>query len=349
MRKTKIWIVLLVLALSISGCSSKAGSDTQKETSKLKTSGQQELKVTYLDVGQGDSTFIELPDQKCMLIDAAEPEHSGEIKSYIHSEGYNKIDYLVATHPHSDHIGGMSSIVDSFDIGAVYMPKVQTNTRVFEDLLTSIQKKHLKIKEAKAGTQILKGNDLEIRVVSPTDDHYSDLNDYSAVVHLTYGENSFLFMGDAEKKSENQIKEPIQADVLKVGHHGSEYSSGTDFLKDVSPEYAIISCGKGNKYGHPDSETITKLKKLGTNVFRTDKQGNIVIESDGRNLAVSQKQPAKTNETEKQQDTGKTVYVTKSGSKYHKAGCHTLKSSAKKITVKKAKEEGYEPCSKCNP
>lgn len=349
MGKAKIWIAVLILALTITGCSAGPDPVAQDTASTAKNGSQQELRVTYLDVGQGDSTFVELPDQKCMLIDAAEPEYSKKIEDYIRSKGYDTIDYLVATHPHSDHIGGMSRLVDKFDVGAVYMPKVQTNTHVFEDLLTSIKEKHLKIKEAKADTLILKEDDLEIRIVSPTDGHYSDLNDYSAVLYMTYGNNSFLFMGDAEKKSENQIKEKLQADVLKVGHHGSEYSSGTNFLKKVAPEYAIISCGKGNKYGHPDSDTLKNLKKIGSNIFRTDKQGNIVIVSDGSDLTVSQKQTAETGEAKKQQGTGYVVYVTKSGSKYHKSDCHALKSSAKKMTVKKAEEEGYEPCAKCNP
>lgn len=356
--------VILALLPLLFGCGSTSDTGTEGQGQGLrKASGNgQELKVTFLDVGQGDSTFIELPNDQCMLIDAAEPEYSQEILSYIQEEGYERIDYLVATHPHSDHIGGMREIVESLDIGSVYMPKVQTGTQVFEKLLLSIKEKGLKIRTAKAGTEILEEGGLDIQIVAPAGDDYSDLNDYSAVVRLTYGEDAFLFMGDAEKQAEDDITQEIQADVLKVGHHGSEYSSGDAFLREVDPDYAVISCGKDNKYGHPDQETLQKLKKLRTRIFRTDRQGNIIMTSSGNGISVEgqseqqssiQDQPEKKKKSAAAKDTAakkeKTVYVTKTGSKYHTEDCYMLKSSSRSLTEEEAKSEGYEPCGICSP
>lgn len=351
-------VLLLTFLPLFSGCTSisDTGASGQEQTSQKKAGNGQELKVTFLDVGQGDSTFIELPDNRCMLIDAAESEYSQEILSYIQNEGYEKIDYLVATHPHSDHIGGMREILENLDIGSVYMPKVQTNTQVFEKLLIAIKERGLKIQTAKAGIEILSEGALDIQIVAPAGDDYSDLNNYSAVVRLTYGDDSFLFMGDAEKPSENDITQNIQADVLKVGHHGSEYSSGETFLKKVHPDYAVISCGEDNKYGHPDQETLQKLKEIHAKIFRTDRQGNIIMTSSGNGISAdcrseqqsdSQNKKAIKKSSAAQKD--KYVYVTKSGSKYHTKDCYMLKSSSRSLTEKEARKEGYEPCGICSP
>ena len=352
-------LALLLLLPLLSGCGG-ADSVTSQQTRETRTAAGngQTLKVSFLDVDQGDSTFIELPNGQCMLIDAGEAEYGDEILSYIKEEGYDRIDYLIATHPHSDHIGGMRTIVEALDIGAVYMPRVQTNTQVFEKLLRAVREKGLKIQTAKAGVEILEEGAVDIRLVAPAGDDYSDLNDYSAVVHLSYGEDAFLFMGDAEQRAEEDITQEIQADVLKVGHHGSEYSSGNSFLKEVSPDYAVISCGQYNKYGHPDQEVLEKLKKLRTKVFRTDRQGTIIMTSNGNGISVAgqnQRQDGSQSHTETKSKKAaaavgsKTVYVTKSGSKYHTADCYMLKSSPRSLTEKQALEEGYEPCGICDP
>lgn len=354
--RCRFLLILALILLVFSGCTAPEQAGSDSAGSGIKSGSGQELKVTFLDVGQGDSTFIELPEGECMLIDAAEPEYSDEILTYIKEEGYDSIDYLVSTHPHSDHIGGMRTIVEELGIGTVYMPKVQNNTQMFENLLKSIRAKGLKIQTARAGTEIFSDEkeNLAIEVVAPNEDSYSDLNDYSAVIRLSYGDTSFLFMGDAEKRSEKEIAEEIQADVLKVGHHGSDYSSGSDFLNDVSPDYAVISCGKGNKYGHPNKETLDKLKKIHAEILRTDRQGDIVITSNGSEISVldeNGKETAKTvSKADSKEDTGAdNVYITKSGSKYHRADCYTLKSEPKCLTEKEARAQGYEPCSKCNP
>lgn len=251
-----------------------------------KTTTKNALNVHFLDVGQGDSIFIELPDEKTMLIDAGENYHGEGIINYIGDCGYSKIDYLVATHPHADHIGSMGYIVRNMDIGSVYMPKAAANTKTYENLLESISKKGLKVTSAKTGLTIAEGSDYTINVVAPVTIDEDNLNNSSAVIKLSYKDNSFLFTGDAEKKELETITDDISADVLKVGHHGSNTSTTEEFLKAVNPTYAVISVGKGNDYGHPHKETLKLLEKFNCEVYRTDKDKTVVFSSDGKTLSV---------------------------------------------------------------
>lgn len=244
------------------------------------------ITVHYLDVGQADSIFIELEDNKTMLIDAGELEDSDYIIDYINNLGYNKINFLVATHPHADHIGGMQKVVKNFEVDNVYMPKALTNTKTYENLLKEIDNKNLKIKTAKAGVTIVDDDNLDIDIIAPNSNTYEDLNNYSACIKLTYQNITYLFMGDAETLSENEIKTDIKADVLKVGHHGSDTSSSISFLKKVNPSYAIISVGEDNSYNHPKKEVLDRLKKVGAIIYRTDLNGNIVVKTDGKNIKI---------------------------------------------------------------
>lgn len=309
-KQTSILILTLVCIISLAGlfggCTTAAGdqtpvqpgnnaSDQVDPTSEPagEPAGEQldgKLKVSYIDVGQGDAIFMELPNGKSMLIDAGNPSDGSIVVSYIKHEGVSKIDYLVATHPHSDHIGGLPQVISTFDIGSIYMSKVSTTTKVFENLLTSIENKGLKINTAKAGVNILHEGNLRVDILAPVSASYSDLNNYSVVVKVVYGASSFLFMGDAEKLSENQITADVNADVLKVGHHGSEYSSGKSFIDAVSPEISVISVGAGNQYGHPYSGTLNTLLGAGSKVYRTDLDGTIVFVSDGTKITVSKHQ-----------------------------------------------------------
>ena len=245
------------------------------------------IKSHYINVGQGDSIFIELPDNECMLIDAGEADSGKKIVEYITQLGYNKIDYLIATHPHADHIGGMKYVVNTFDIGLIYMPKVTTNTSTYINLLKAIDSKGLKIKSAKAGINIIDKEDFKIDILAPNNDKYEDLNDYSVVIKLVYKNISYLYMGDAEKISENEIKSDVSANVIKVGHHGSDSSSSLSFLKKVNPSIAIIQVGENNVYGHPKKVVLDRYLKLGTKIYRNDLNGNIVVSTDGEKLSIA--------------------------------------------------------------
>ena len=257
---------------------------------KNKPTENQYVSVHFIDVWQGDCQLIELPEGRTMLIDAGDNGTEDVIIEYIDELGIKKIDYLLATHPHADHIGGMAEIISHFDIGEIFMPRVQNNTRTFEDMLEEIDKKGLTISSAYEGKVIFEYSGVKAEILSPKKDKtYEEMNNYSAVVKLTAGEKSFLFMGDAEKEIESEILNyDIKADCLKVGHHGSSTSSGLEFLKKVSPEYAVISCGVDNDYGHPHKETMNSLEKVAKKVLRTDKSGTIIIRCDGSKLDIEE-------------------------------------------------------------
>ena len=244
------------------------------------------LKVHYLDVGQGDSIFIELPNNETILIDAAESYQSEKIINYLKNLNYQKIDYVIGTHPHTDHISGLKDIINTFEIGKIYMPKVVSTTKTYESLLMAIKDKNLKINTAKAGTSIIDTDTLKINILAPNSETYTELNNYSVVTKITYGTTKFLFMGDAEKLSENEIKENITADVIKIGHHGSNTSSSIDFIKKVNAKYGIISVGLNNKYNLPKEETITNWENSGTKIYLTSINGTIRASSDGTNIKI---------------------------------------------------------------
>ena len=246
----------------------------------------EELKVHFLDVGQGDSIFIELPTNETILIDASIKDASDKIINYLKEEKVSKIDYVFATHPHSDHIGGMSAVIKAFDIGQIYMPKAVTTTKTYENLLLTIKDKNLKIKTAKAGNTIIDTDDLKLVVLAPNQDSYESLNNYSIVLKLTYKEKSFLFTGDAETLSEKEITGDVEADVLKVGHHGSRTSTSQAFLNKVNPSYAVISVGFNNDYKHPHQEVLDRLEKKNIKIYRTDQNGDIIFTTDGYNIDV---------------------------------------------------------------
>ena len=246
----------------------------------------EELKVHFLDVGQGDSIIIELPTNETILIDASIKDASDKIIKYLKEENVSKIDYVFATHPHSDHIGGMSAVIKAFDIGQIYMPKAVTTTKTYENLLLTIKDKNLKIKTAKAGNTIIDTDDLKLVVLAPNQDSYESLNNYSIVLKLTYKEKSFLFTGDAETLSEKEITGDVEADVLKVGHHGSRTSTSQAFLNKVNPSYAVISVGLNNDYKHPHQEVLDRLEKKNIKIYRTDQNGDIIFTTDGYNIDV---------------------------------------------------------------
>lgn len=246
------------------------------------------ISAHFIDVGQGDSIFIELPNHECMLIDAGIANKGEYIENYIISTGYDTIDYLIATHPHADHIGSMDYIVSNMDIGSIYMPKVSTTTKTYERLLEAVQEKGMKIKSARAGMSIVDEEDLNVDILAPVEIDEGELNNCSIIIKITYESDSYLFIGDAEKEELSTVTADMSADVLKVGHHGSRTSTTEEFLEEVNPEYAVISCGIDNDYGHPHEEAVSLLNEFNVEYYRTDLQGTITITSDGsRNYSVT--------------------------------------------------------------
>ncbi|MDI6602088.1 MAG: ComEC/Rec2 family competence protein [Thermoanaerobacteraceae bacterium] len=285
MKIRKIFLLLLtsLLLFSLVSCSVDTGGQEQEiDNSKLN--------IHFLDVGQADSIFITMPDGKSMLIDAGNNEDGKGIVKYLEGLGIARIDVLIGTHPHEDHIGGMDDVIKGFDIGKFYMPKASSNTKTFEDVLDAANAKGLKIVSTRAGTNIVLSDEVAIEVLAPNSQSYEDLNNYSIVLRLTYGDKRFLFMGDAEKLSEIEMLKrgyDLNSDLIKIGHHGSSSSTSEEFLAAVSPEYAVISVGEGNDYGHPHKETMDLLKKYGITVYRTDECGTVVASSDGENITFN--------------------------------------------------------------
>lgn len=246
---------------------------------------QDVMSVTYIDVGQGDSEYICFPDGENMLIDGGSDNEKAY--NYLKKNDVESIDYLVATHPHEDHIGGLGEICENIEIKNVFMPDISASTKAFNRFLKALDNRNVNGTVAKKGVVIKENDDLRVEILSPALKMYENTNDYSAVVKITYRDTSFLFMGDCEKPAESNIdKKDLKADVIKIGHHGSSTSSSSEFIKSVNPKYAVISVGKNNDYGHPHDKVLNRLYNLGIKVFRTDESGDIKIYTDGTEISV---------------------------------------------------------------
>ncbi len=245
------------------------------------------VEVHFIDVGQGDSILIRSPHGDA-LIDTGESKNYPALKKYLKDNGVKNLALCVATHPHSDHIGSMDRIVSDFEIEKLIMPDVVHTSATYERLVDAIMEKGLKATKAKGGDSFTIG-ELAFTVVAPNSKEYDELNNYSAVIKIEYGQTSFLFTGDAEEISENEILSKdfdISADVLKLGHHGSKTSTGENFLKAVSPKYAVIMCGKDNTYGHPTQKILKRLASNNITTYRTDEMGTIIIKTDGNSITA---------------------------------------------------------------
>ncbi|HHD2751593.1 TPA: ComEC/Rec2 family competence protein [Clostridium perfringens] len=284
MFKKILAIISTITVLSFVGCGAQK-SNTSVKTTQVQGNG---ISVTYLNVGQGDSELIQV-NGKNMLIDAGTNAGAQDLVKDLKNRGIKTIDIAIATHPHEDHIGGMDEVLENFDVKSFYAPKVAHTTKTYENMLKAVKNEGLKIKQIKEGTDIDLGKNTKVEVYSPIKTNYEELNDYSPIMKISYGNNSFMFTGDAETPVEQEVlneHKNLKADVLKLGHHGSHSSTSEPFLKAVDPSIAIVSCGKDNKYGHPHKETMSNLKKAGVTVYETFRDGDITITSNGEKLDV---------------------------------------------------------------
>ncbi len=284
-------LALLLTVVTMLGCSleevSPMNASTTPEKMDAQSVGSEKLEVHYIDVGQGDSTLIKTPDSRYILIDGGDNHKGDTVVDYLKKTGVQELDAVIATHPDADHIGGLDTVINAIPVKSVYAPKVSHTTQTYKDFLLAVKNRNLKIKSAKGGLE-LPSDGLKASFIAPVGEYGKDLNAWSAVLRVTYKDTTFLFTGDAESKSEADMLSSgsfLKADVLKVGHHGSDTSTSMEFLNAVKPRYAVISAGKDNKYGHPKQTILNRLKKANAAVYRTDKQGTIIATSDGASIS----------------------------------------------------------------
>ncbi len=247
---------------------------------------EDQYEIHFIDVGQGDAIFISTPD-KNLLVDGG--RHDSNITDYLLSLDIEKIDFVIATHPHADHIAGLINVFYDFDIGEVLDPGVVHTTYTFNQYLSTIEVYDIPFTIGRKGMERVLSEHAFFKLlhpVNPSDDH---LNNASIVAHVTLGEVTVLLTGDLEKEGEAEVlQEPhlLASDILKVGHHGSNTSSTMPFLEAVDPDVSVIQCGQDNPYGHPHGPVLERLAAIGTDVYRTDIHGHIVIETDGEEYTV---------------------------------------------------------------
>lgn len=296
-RWTFVWSFLLGLGVLLTGCTLESwdpvgGPSAENAAWTSEVQGEGQLRVIYLDVGQGASQLLISPSGRTMLIDAGNNDKEEEMLHYLQAYGVSRLDLVIGTHPDADHIGGLDRVIDRLDIGEIYMPKIQSNTKTFESLLNSIRRKGLKVKTAKAGRELAWDEQVQVKMLAPvaeTDDN----NNMSVVMKVTYGKTSFLLTGDAEAESERAMLESganLSADVLLVGHHGSKSSTTARFLNAVKPKYAVIQVGD-NSYGHPTKTVLDRLAKQQVKVYRNDLHGTVEISSDGGGYQITTERP----------------------------------------------------------
>lgn len=343
---TAAW--LLACSTGTEGLNGGSFSDSQEALSG------ENLSVHFIDVGQGDSALIGQSGHY-MLIDAGERDQADTVISYLKNQGVKKLDYVIGTHPHSDHIGGMAEVIEEFDIGTVILPGKEHTTKTYERLLSAIEAKNLKITVPKVGDQFTIG-DSSFQILSPGRDYEEDLNNWSVSIRLVYQDTSFVLCGDAEKAAEADLCSrglTLKADVLKLSHHGSSTSSSQQFMDQVNPEYGVISCGKNNDYGHPHKETMELLESRGVKVYRTDLQGTVRAVSDGKRVVFEQ---GLEHAVKQEFEYAATQYVINENTKkFHLLECKSvaaMKEQNRRYETKSREElvsMGYKPCKSCNP
>lgn len=284
----KLIIVLLCIFL-LAGCT----EPLKKE--KVSVNAGHEMRVHFIDVGQGDSIFIESPNGKTMLVDGGVKGAGQQVVSYLKELGVNKLDVVVATHPDADHIGGLIPVLNSIEIGQFYDSGKVHTSQTFEEMLTLIDEKNIPYNVPKTGDSITFDDDLQVKVLNANEET-TDNNDASIVLKIAYGNVSFLLTGDAGVALEQEmLQSDVKATILKAGHHGSNTSSSAEFIQAVHPEVTILSYSEGNKYGHPHTEVVERLQAIGSKTYATAEAGTVIVSTDGVNYDVNSKEMSGTN------------------------------------------------------
>jgi competence protein ComEC len=354
-------ILVTVLFLAVSSCAA-AGDPAGAADDKSKETGKEgRLDVHFIDVGQADAAL--LTDGKgAVLIDGGNAMDGPLVVSCIKNAGVKKLDLVIGTHPHEDHIGGLSDVLKSVKASVITLPNKRSGTAAWRNLLSAIKSAGVKRVTAKAGDEYDIG-DMHIVLVAPVKtykgDSSEDLNNMSVICKVMYGDTSFLFTGDAEREAESDVLASgadISCDVLKVPHHGSGSSSSYVFLREANPKIAVISCGKDNDYGHPHEEVLSRYNDLGAEVIRTDRLGTAVVSSDGKTVTADKKGDLPEKPHTDAAGLGEAEYAAYVGNLrskvFHAPDCTGLPAEKNRTTFDErddALDAGYRPCGRCNP
>ncbi len=352
-----------------------ASSHVANNSSTTKTSSK--LLVHFIDVGQGDSILI-TQGKHAMLIDAGNNDKGTTVQLYLKKQGLTSLDYVIGTHPDADHIGGLDVVIYKFDCKKILLPDCTSNTATYRDVLSSMKSKNYTATHPAAGQKFSLGK-AQFTITGPVQ-KYNSTNDNSLSLRLTFMQSSFLFTGDVTQNAEPDLiakNKTLQADVLKIAHHGSKYSTTSAFLTAVSPKYAVISCAEGNSYGFPCARVLNLLRKNHVKTFRTDEQGSIVATSNGQTISwntspstswkagestkqhtTSNRQTKKSSSntnTSKKIDKNASYVINTSTKKFHLPSCYSVKkmsvanTQSTKASRSELIKEGYSPCKNCNP
>ena len=347
----KILSLLIVLCLLFSGCTIVI-EPAEEFTAVAPGVTGDELLVHFIDVGQADCALIEYGDYH-MLIDGGNKEDGQLVISYLEQQGIEELDAVVCSHAHEDHVGGLPSVLAVYPTGAIYAPTKTYASNVFDDFVYYADQQRREIIIPAPGSRIDAG-ELTVTVLGPVKS-YAETNDTSIVLKVEYGETAFLFTGDMEVTAENDMLDywgdqmDWHADVLKVGHHGSDTSTGYRFLNAVMPAYGVISVGEGNSYGHPNEEPVSRLKQAGVTLLRTDKLGHVIAHSDGRTVSFTwEDQSAQPEDVEAAETV--TYIGNKNSRKFHTEDCASLPKEENRVyftSYEEATDAGYTACGSC--
>ena len=345
----KIAAILLALCLFLSGC---VTIEIHYPDQPVTVTDEESLTVHFIDVGQADCALLKCGG-KYMMIDGGNKDDGQLVVSYLQDMGVEELEAVVCTHAHEDHVGGLPSVLAVYPTAAVYAPTKTYSSNIFDDFLYYTDQQRLEVTIPSPGDKWMLG-DAEVLVLGPVKS-YAETNDTSIVLKVTYGDTSFLFTGDMEKEAENDMldywdnDDLFHVDVLKVGHHCSDTSTGYRFLNAVMPVNGVISVGKDNSYGNPHKEPLQRLKQAGVTLLRTDTLGHIQAVSDGHEVFFTWK-----NQNAMPEDAeyaGEMVFIGNKNSKtFHSSLCDSLPSEKNRVefdSYDEAIAAGYKPCGSC--